>query len=80
MSEHYGYATVDEIMHVYGVSRSYIYRLACQRKWGRYRHPDGGIRYRRDHVHETLGGRTRQRRSRQVKFEPDDGKVSLRPG
>lgn len=63
MSETYGYATVGEIMQVYGVSRGYVYRLACERKWGRYRHPDGGVRYRREQVDEVLGGSAGQRRS-----------------
>ena len=49
-----GYAALDEIVAVYHVSRSYAYRLACQHHWGRYRHPDGTTRYRREDVDETL--------------------------
>lgn len=54
MTAAWGYATVDEVMQVYGVSRSFVYKKASQEKWGRYRRPDGTVRYRRDQVAKTL--------------------------
>lgn len=57
-----GYATIEEIMAVYHVSRSYAYKLACTRRWGRYRHPDGRVRYRRSDVDDTLSARASLRR------------------
>ncbi len=60
-SPNYGYATVEEIMATYGVTRAYVYKMASKgtpegRRWGRYRHPDGGVRYRREDVDDTLRG------------------------
>lgn len=57
----FGYSSVEEIMKIYGVTRAYVYRMASKRmadgrKWGRYRHPDGGVRYRREDVDATLRG------------------------
>jgi hypothetical protein len=52
----YGYSTVDEIMRTHSVTKAYVYKLASTKQWGRYRHPDGGVRYRRDDVDKTLGG------------------------
>jgi len=50
----YGYATAEEIMNRYGVTRAYVYKMAHERRWGRYRHPEGGVRYRLEHVDDTL--------------------------
>ncbi|MER7280399.1 hypothetical protein ABT369_38780 [Dactylosporangium sp. NPDC000244] len=52
----YGYSTVEEIMRTYSITKAYIYKLASTKGWGRYRHPDGGVRYRRDDVAATLAG------------------------
>lgn len=49
-----GYYTLAEIMRIYRVRRSYVYKLACLHRWGRYRHPDGGVRYRREDVDRSL--------------------------
>lgn len=53
-----GYGTVEDIITIYRVSRSYVYKMASLHKWGRYRHPDGGVRYRWEHVDDTLGRRS----------------------
>lgn len=64
----YGYYTVEEIIRIYHVKRSYLYRLACVHRWGRYRHPDGSTRYRRAAVDDTLRpGADRRMRIGQVK-------------
>ena len=64
----FGYATVDEVMHVYGVTRAYVYKMAHEHGWGRYRHPDGKIRYRREDASKTLaGGAARRDDQRQGK-------------
>jgi hypothetical protein len=59
-----GYLTVADIIRIYAVRRSYVYRLASIHQWGRYRHPDGHIRYRYEHVDDTLspGGSLRWQR------------------
>lgn len=49
-----GYAAVEEIMRVYRVSRSFVYKKASQLNWGRYRHPDGTTRYRREDAAKAL--------------------------
>ncbi len=59
-----GYATVDEIIQVYRVAKSTIYKMACTDGWGRYRHPDGGVRYRREDVAESLSGMTPRQNAR----------------
>lgn len=50
----YGYGTVEQIMKRYGVSRAYVYKMASARRWGRYRHPEGGVRYRLEDADDTL--------------------------
>lgn len=50
----FGYATVEEIMSTYRVSRQYVYKMASKDRWGRYRHPDGGVRYRREDTSDSL--------------------------
>lgn len=56
MTSGLGYTTVADIMRIYGVTRGYVYRMASERHWGRYRHPDGTVRYRREDVADTLRG------------------------
>jgi hypothetical protein len=56
--------TVDELARIYVVARSYAYRMASKHQWGRYRHPDGGVRYRIEHVDGTLSKRAGQRRGK----------------
>ncbi len=60
----YGYATVDEVMAIYGVSRQYVYKMAHEAEWGRYRHPDGRVRYRREDAAKTLSGGAARRDAR----------------
>ena len=68
--EGFGYMEIEEIMSIYSVSRGYAYRLACQLRWGRYRHPGGRVRYRREHVHDTLSaGAARRRLDRSGKVQ-----------
>lgn len=52
--EGFGYWTVEAIMRLYGVRRSYVYKLASKKKWRRYKHPDGTTRYWAENVHDTL--------------------------
>lgn len=49
-----GYATVDEILQIYRVAKSTVYKMASADGWGRYRHPEGGVRYRREDVAKSL--------------------------
>lgn len=51
----FGYVSVADIVEIYGVSRSFVYKKASTGKWGRYRRPDGTIRYRREQVDDSLG-------------------------
>lgn len=54
------YLTADEIMTVYNVSRSYVYRMASERQWRRYRDAQRVVHYRVEDVGDTLrGGNTR---------------------
>jgi hypothetical protein len=51
VTEHTGYARVDEVMRVYGVTTAAkVYRIAHRAGWRRYT-LDGKVRYRRDQVH-----------------------------
>jgi hypothetical protein len=59
-----GYAAMDEIVYVYVVTRTYAWRIACRDHWGRYRHPDGGVRYRREDVDNSLAVGTATRRAK----------------
>ncbi|GAA0719979.1 helix-turn-helix transcriptional regulator [Dactylosporangium roseum] len=52
----FGYATVNEIVQIYGVAKSTVYKMASAEHWGRYRHPDGSVRYRREDVDKALCG------------------------
>jgi hypothetical protein len=61
-----GYAAMDEIIAVYAVARSYAYRIACRDQWRRYRHPDGGVRYRRVDVDRSLSAGAETRRTRRL--------------
>ena len=61
-----GYATLDEIIAIYWVTRSYAYRIACEHRWHRYRHPNGGVRYRRDDVDASLAEGAETRRLRVI--------------
>jgi hypothetical protein len=64
-----GYLTVTDIIRIYAVKRSYVYRLAHRDQWGRYRHPDGTVRYRYEHVDNSLapGGSLRWQRKVQTR-------------
>lgn len=64
VSESTGYAAMDEIIAIYVVTRTYGYRIACRDRWHRYRHPDGGVRYRRVDVDRSLATTTDARREK----------------
>jgi hypothetical protein len=55
---------VGEVVRVYVVTRTYAYRIAHRDHWGRYRHPDGGVRYRRVDVEQSLAATTATRREK----------------
>jgi hypothetical protein len=48
--------TVQAVISIYCVRKSYVYRMASEHHWRRYRHPDGGVRYRWEDVDDTLSG------------------------
>lgn len=51
------YLTVDEIMVTYGVTRSYVYKMASERKWRKYRDEERRTHYRCEDVGVTLRGK-----------------------
>lgn len=47
------YMTADEVVQIYRWSRSYVYKLAHERGWRRYRGRDRRMRYHRGDVDDT---------------------------
>jgi hypothetical protein len=61
-----GYCTVADVIRIYVVTKTYAYRIANRDHWHRYRHPDGGVRYRREDVDRSLSAGTATRRAKEL--------------